>query len=115
MARALAGGFDVTAATRPDLDINDESRVRAVVAGLRPGVIVNCAAYNAVDDAEDDAAEALAVNLAAATVGLLRAAPARGVYHCVGSGHATWFEVAAALAEEPGVEPVVRGASPWTS
>ncbi len=227
VARALADGCEVTAATRADLDVTDESRVRAVVAAARPGVIVNCAAYNAVDDAEDDAAAALAVNafgvrslaraaaaidatlvhygtdfvfdgtasapyreadapnpqsvyaaskllgewfaqgarhyvlrveslfgggvdgpgaagrptggsldrmagallagrevrafadrvvspshvddVAAATVALLRAAPARGVYHCVGSGHGTWLEVAAALAEELGVEPVIRG------
>ena len=32
-----------------------------------------------------------------------------GCYHCVGSGHATWFEVATALAGELGVEPAVRG------
>ena len=48
-------------------------------------------------------------DVAAATVSLLRAAPAHGLYHCVGSGHATWFEVATALAGELGVEPVIRG------
>ena len=37
--------------TRGELDITDEPRVRAKVAEARPGVIVNCAAYNAVDDA----------------------------------------------------------------
>ena len=41
VARALADGFDVTAATRADLDITDESRVRAAAADARPGVIVN--------------------------------------------------------------------------
>ena len=40
---------------------------------------------------------------------MLRAAPAHGLYHCVGSGHATWFEVAPALAERLGVQPVIRG------
>ena len=48
-------------------------------------------------------------DVAAATVSLLRAAPAHGLYHCVGSGHATWLDVAAALAGELGVEPVIRG------
>ena len=228
VARALADGFEVTAATRADLDITDESRVRAAVAGLHPGVIVNCAAYNAVDEAEDDAAAALAANafgvrslaraaaaidatlvhygtdfvfdgtapapyreedapnpqsvyaaskllgewfarggrhyvlrveslfggvvngpdaggrraggsldrmagallagrevrafvdrvvspshvadVTAATLALVRTAPPHGLYHCVGSGHATWFEVAAALAAELGVEePAIRG------
>ena len=226
LARVLAAAHDVVAPTRAALDITDESRVRAKVAEARPGAIVNCAAYNAVDDAEDDAVAALAVNafgvrslaraataidatlvhygtdfvfdgtasapygeddapnpqsvygaskllgewfaqgarhyvlrveslfggvdgpgaggrrsggsldriadallagrevrafvdrvvspshvddVAAATAALLRAAPAHGLYHCVGSGHATWFEVATALAGELGVEPAVRG------
>ena len=47
--------------------------------------------------------------MAAATLALVRAAPARGLYHCVGSGHATWFEVATELAERLGVEPAIRG------
>jgi dTDP-4-dehydrorhamnose reductase len=48
-------------------------------------------------------------DVAAATVSLLRAAPAHGLYHCVGSGHATWFEVTRELAERLGVEPAIRG------
>ena len=48
-------------------------------------------------------------DVAAATLALLRAAPAHGLYHCVGSGRGTWFEVASALAGELGVEPVIRG------
>ena len=40
---------------------------------------------------------------------MLRAAPARGLYHCVGSGHATWFEVTRELAERLGVQPAIRG------
>ena len=227
VARALAAEHGVVPLTRGELDLTDEPRVRAKVAEARPGVIVNCAAYNAVDDAEDDAVAALAVNafgvrslaraaaaidatlvhygtdfvfdgtasepyreddapnpqsvyaaskllgewfaeearayvlrveslfggavdgpgaggrrsggsldriadallagrevrafvdrvvspshvddVAAATAALLRAAPAQGLYHCVGSGHATWFEVATALAGELGVEPTIRG------
>ena len=62
MARVLADGCDVVPLTRADLDITGDAGVRAVVADLRPGVIVNCAAYNAVDEAEDDAVAALEVN-----------------------------------------------------
>ena len=227
VARALADGCDVVPLTRADLDITGDAGVRAAVAEVRPGVIVNCAAYNAVDEAEDDAVAALEVNafgvrslaraaaatdatlvhygtdfvfdgtasepyreddapnpqsvyatskllgewfaqgarhyvlrveslfgggvngpradgrrpggsldriagalldgsevrafvdrivspsyvedVAAATVSLLRAAPAHGLYHCVGSGHATWFEVTRELAERLGVEPAIRG------
>ena len=37
VARALADGCEVIALTRADLDITDESRVRAAVADVRPG------------------------------------------------------------------------------
>ena len=227
LVRALAPACDVTPLTRTELDLTDDARVRAVVAAARPGVILNCAAYNDVDGAEDDPVTALAVNafgvrslaraaagidatlvhygtdfvfdgtaaepyveadapnpqsvyatskllgewfagaarhyvlrveslfgedalapaaagrrpgssldrmadallagrtvrafvdrvvspsfvddVAAATAALLRAAPAPGVYHCVGSGHATWFDVAAELARQLGVTPRIRG------
>ena len=62
VSRALAAEHEVVPLTRAELDVTDASRVQAKVAELRPGVIVNCAAYNAVDDAEDDAVAALAVN-----------------------------------------------------
>ncbi len=44
-----------------------------------------------------------------ATVALLRIQPPDGLYHCVGSGHATWFGVATELAQRLGVTPVIRG------
>ena len=48
-------------------------------------------------------------DVAAATLALVRRSPRRrGLYHCVGSGHATWFEVATELAERLGVEPAIR-------
>lgn len=227
LVRVLAPACDVTPLTRADLDLTDDTRVRAAVAGTRPGVVINCAAYNDVDGAEDDPVAALAVNafgvrslaraaadvdatlvhygtdfvfdgtatepyveadapnpqsvygtskllgewfaaaarhyvlrveslfgggaavpdgagrrsgssldriadvllagrevrafvdrvvsptyvedVAAATLALLRAAPAPGIYHCVGSGHATWFDVATELAGQLGVSPEIRG------
>ena len=222
-----AAGCDVVPLARADLDLTDDARVRAAVADLRPGAILNCAAYNDVDGAEDDPVTALAVNafgvrslaraaagvdatlvhygtdfvfdgtacepygeddapnpqgvyaaskllgewfargarhyvlrveslfgggalapgadgrrlgssldriadalldgrevrafvdrvvspsyvddVAGATLALLREAPPAGLYHCVGSGHATWFDVASALARELGVTPAIRG------
>ena len=53
-------GFD-----RHELNIADQN---AVIQKLRPGVfdcIINCAAYTAVDDAEDHSRDAIAVNAAA--------------------------------------------------
>ena len=228
VARVFAAeGYDVVPLARADLDLADDARVRAAVADLRPAAILNCAAYNDVDGAEDDPVTALVVNafgvrslaraaaeidavlvhygtdfvfdgtasepygeehapnpqsvyatskllgewfaqgarhyvlrveslfgggvlapaadgrrlgssldrmadalldgrevrafvdrvvspsyvddVAAATLGLLRRAPPAGLYHCVGSGHATWFDVASALARELGVTPAIRG------
>jgi dTDP-4-dehydrorhamnose reductase len=61
-------GDAVTALDRSTLDLTDESGVRSVVrqwldsaAGRRP-VLLNAAAYTAVDAAEDDEATALLVN-----------------------------------------------------
>ena len=62
VAPVFASEYEVAALTRGDLDLTDAAAVRATVDGLRPGVIVNCAAYNAVDGAEDDPVTALAVN-----------------------------------------------------
>ena len=76
--RMLASGDrPVHALTRADLDLTHEADVISAVAERRPSVILNCAAYNAVDRAEDDAAGALAVN-AHAVQSLARAAVACG-------------------------------------
>jgi dTDP-4-dehydrorhamnose reductase len=53
---------DVVALARADLDITDDRRVLARVAAESPDIIINCAAYNAVDAAEDDPVTALHVN-----------------------------------------------------
>ncbi len=226
LARAFAAECDVVPLARVDLDLTDDAAVRAAVGETRPDVVLNCAAYNAVDGAEDDAVTALAVNafgvrslaraaagvdavlvhygtdfvfdgtaaepygeddavnprsvyamskllgewfaqsarhyvlrveslfggaaldhgaggrrlgssldriadalldgrevrafvdrvvspsyvddVAAATLALVRRAPSHGLYHCVGSGHATWYDVATELAECLGVEPAIR-------
>ena len=72
-----SAGDDVTRATRTDVDLTDPQQVRAVVESRRPEVIVNCAAYNDVDGAEDEARAALAVNAFGVRT-LARAARAAG-------------------------------------
>jgi dTDP-4-dehydrorhamnose reductase len=57
-----AQGEEVTGLTRAGLDITDEAAVHETVAAHRPTVVVNCAAWTAVDDAETQEAQALAVN-----------------------------------------------------
>jgi dTDP-4-dehydrorhamnose reductase/4-ketoreductase len=55
-------GQEVVTLGRADLDITREDDVRAALAAHRPDVVVNCAAYTAVDDAEHDEATARRVN-----------------------------------------------------
>ena len=57
-----AAGDEVHAAVHATLDIVDSDAVERLVGGLRPDVIVNCAAYNDVDAAETHPIEALQVN-----------------------------------------------------
>lgn len=70
-------GWDVLARTRSELDISDPVKVASHVAEASPAVIINCAAFNDVDGAEDRPEEALAVN-AFAVRSLGRAADACG-------------------------------------
>jgi dTDP-4-dehydrorhamnose reductase len=63
LARAVwPDGFDVHVKTRRELDITSPSEFAAALKELRPTFVVNAAAYTAVDQAEDDAEKAFAVN-----------------------------------------------------
>jgi dTDP-4-dehydrorhamnose reductase len=62
MVQRLASGHEVMHPTSSELDLASGPRVHSMVANLRPEVIVNCAAYNDVDRAEDEPVAALAVN-----------------------------------------------------
>lgn len=63
MRRLRAGGAAVaTGVTHADLDLTNHRAVLETVARIRPAVILNCAAYNAVDQAEEDVRTALEVN-----------------------------------------------------
>lgn len=65
LRRALAPLGEVVAPGRAACDLADEAALRALVRSVRPDVIVNAAAYTAVDRAESDQATAFAVNAAA--------------------------------------------------
>jgi len=67
----------VTALAHADLDVTDEAAVGAAMDRVRPDAIVNCAAYNDVDGAEDHPIQALNLN-AFAVRALARAAEAHG-------------------------------------
>jgi dTDP-4-dehydrorhamnose reductase len=53
---------DVLPLTRADIDLASPADIAPRLSDLRPDVLVNCAAYNLVDKAEDDPAPAFAVN-----------------------------------------------------
>jgi dTDP-4-dehydrorhamnose reductase len=55
-----AAGDDVVAYSRADLDVTDRDAVERALAGF--DLVINCAAWTGVDDAEEHAAEALAIN-----------------------------------------------------
>ncbi len=56
------GDVAVTGVDFPEIDITDADAVESAVAGAGADVVVNCAAWTAVDDAEADEAAALRVN-----------------------------------------------------
>ena len=78
LALAAARGIPVVGATRADADITDADAVAALLAERRPRLIVNAAAYTAVDRAESEPDKAEAANTHGPDV-LARAADAAGV------------------------------------
>src|SRR5205807_8479102 len=48
--------------TRADVDLVQAQPVRSRLTGMRPAVVINCAAYNLVDRAETEPERAFAVN-----------------------------------------------------
>ncbi|MBB2909093.1 dTDP-4-dehydrorhamnose reductase [Streptosporangium becharense] len=62
LSRLRAGGHPVVACGRDELDLRDVPAVHRLVSDCRPDVVVNCAGWTAVDDAETCEEEAMAVN-----------------------------------------------------
>ena len=55
LARMLpAAGFDLTVLSRPDFDLSRPAELAAAIDAARPDVVINPAAYTAVDRAEDE-------------------------------------------------------------
>ncbi|MDX6202695.1 MAG: dTDP-4-dehydrorhamnose reductase [Frankiales bacterium] len=98
VAVLTAAGDEVVGLTRADLDISDERSVRAAVDRVWPDVVINAAAYTAVDAAETDEDEAYRVNatgpgvLATATSGRARLLHVSTDYVFDGQGSAPYAE-----------------------
>jgi dTDP-4-dehydrorhamnose reductase len=77
IARDYTGRANVLPVTRKILDIGDGAAVEAFIAREHPDAVINCAAYNDVDGAEDHATDAIRVN-ALAVRALARGSAAAG-------------------------------------
>jgi len=62
LAQLLPLMGELVAFSRNELDLSDTAAIRATVRNIRPQIIVNAAAYTAVDAAENDRAAACAIN-----------------------------------------------------
>jgi dTDP-4-dehydrorhamnose reductase len=67
VARSLAehagqGRHDLVFAARPGFDLTDPDSIRRTIADVGPHLILSCAAYTAVDQAEDEPDAAMAIN-----------------------------------------------------
>lgn len=60
--RSDALGINLVARGRPELDLSKPETLEAVVAEYQPSIIINAAAYTAVDQAETDREAAFAIN-----------------------------------------------------
>jgi dTDP-4-dehydrorhamnose reductase len=62
LARLLQPSAELSAPRRDELDLAQSDQLRAAIRDLRPEIVVNAAAYTAVDAAEKDEAMAAAIN-----------------------------------------------------
>lgn len=58
----VLSGHDLILVDREELDITDNEKVEKFVEAKRPEIIINCAAYNAVDQAEEEPEIARKIN-----------------------------------------------------
>jgi len=68
LQRSLSPLGTVTAVDRAQCDLADPAAIRTVIAAVKPSLIVNAAAYTAVDRAESERDLAQAINATAPTV-----------------------------------------------
>ncbi len=78
LSRAITHQIHTLGVTRAEADLTDGAAVSRLIATVRPRLIVNCAAYTAVDRAEGEPGVAWAVNVEGAA-NVARAAKSAGV------------------------------------
>ena len=60
--RRILSESETVAVDKEEVDVRDASAVQELVRSARPELVINCTAFNRVDDAEDDPEAAFAVN-----------------------------------------------------
>ena len=99
LVESLAPDFELTALTRAEADLTSEPALRAAIRAAEPAIVINAAAYTAVDRAESEPSLARAVNSAAPRIVAQEALRANAWllhfstdYVFDGSGDAPWKE-----------------------
>jgi len=99
LAKRLAGKVELTALSRVELDLSDAGAIRAAIARAEPEIVINAAAYTAVDKAESEPEVCRQVNAVAPGVIAAEVARANGWlihystdYVFDGSGTRAWVE-----------------------
>jgi dTDP-4-dehydrorhamnose reductase len=104
--------FEVLGLTRRDLDVTDRDAVMRCVRASRPDVIVNLAAYTAVDRAETEVPLCYAVNASATESLSLAAQEAHAHFITISTDYVFDGEKASAYVEDDETDPLnVYGAS----
>ena len=91
LQRTLATVGEVFAVDRSDMDLTNPDAMRKIVRQSKPTMIVNAAAYTAVDEAESEPDLAMVVNGTApshtrASIGSIERAGANGQYRLTHTG-----------------------------
>jgi dTDP-4-dehydrorhamnose reductase len=60
--RAIDLNFEIVSPVQSEVDITDGAQVRHLAVGVKPSIIINCAAYTAVDQAEQERDRCFAIN-----------------------------------------------------
>ncbi len=106
LQRSLAPLGNLVACGRADADLSDLDRLRNVVRGARPDVIVNAAAYTAVDKAESEPELAKRVNATAVGVLAEEIARTRGLLVHYSTDYVFDGKKAAAYVETDAANPI---------
>jgi dTDP-4-dehydrorhamnose reductase len=62
LGRSIPAGWQVTLHGQDELDIRSQEQIQEQISKHQPQLVINCAAYTAVDKAESDSATAYAIN-----------------------------------------------------